>query len=109
MSQVKELDDTSLETALQGAQHPVLVDFSATWCGPCKALAPTIDAVASEYSGRLDVYKIDIDSAPQSANHFGIRSVPTVILFKGGKEVERFIGNRDLRSVKELVDKVLAG
>ena len=109
MSNVKELNDTNLESTLQGSQHPVLLDFSATWCAPCKALAPTIDAVASEYDGRLDVYQIDIDSAPQAANHFGISSVPTVIFFKCGKEVDRFIGNADLRSVKEKVDKVLAG
>ena len=109
MSQVKELNDTNLEPTLQGSQQPVLLDFSATWCAPCKALAPTIDAVASEYDGRMEVYKIDIDSAPQAANHFGISSVPTVIYFMAGKELDRFIGNVDLRSVKEKVDKVLAG
>ncbi len=109
MSQVTELNDTNLENTLQSAEHPVLLDFSATWCGPCKALAPTIDAVAKEYEGRLQVYKIDIDSAPEAANHFGIQSVPTCIFFQQGKEVDRFIGNSDLRSVKQRVEKVLAG
>ena len=109
MAQVNELTDTTLEDTLKNATGPVLVDFSATWCGPCKALAPTIDAVAKEYAGKLEVYKIDIDSAPSAANHFGISSVPTCIFFQGGKEVDRFLGNADLRSVKERVDRVIAG
>lgn len=108
MSQVKALNDASFESALASATNPVLVDFSATWCGPCKTLAPTIDAVAKEYDGKLDVYKVDIDEAPNSAAHFGIQGVPTCIFFSGGKEVDRFTGARDLRSVKGIVDKVLA-
>lgn len=108
MSNVQELNDSTFEAALEGADNPVLVDFSATWCQPCKALAPTIDAVAKEYDGKLGVYKIDIDAAPNTATHFGIAGVPTCIFFSGGKEVERFQGNRDLRFIKELVDKVLS-
>lgn len=107
MSNVTELNDTDFETSVQGSEVPVLVDFSASWCQPCKALAPTIEAVASEYSGRLAVFKVDIDHARESASHFGIQGVPTCILFKNGKEVDRFMGNKDLRSVKERVDKVL--
>ena len=99
---------TTFEAALKDNANPVLVDFSATWCQPCKMLAPTIEAVAKEYDGKLGVYKIDIDSAQNTAAHFGISGVPTCIFFVGGREVERFTGNRDLRFVKELVDKVLA-
>ncbi len=108
MSQVQDLNDSSFETTLNNASGPVLVDFSATWCQPCKALAPTIDAVAKEYEGKLDVYKVDIDDAPNTATHFGISGVPTCIFFSGAKEMERFTGNRDLRFVKELVEKVIS-
>ena len=107
MSNVQDLQDDNLETTLQSSDTPVLIDFSATWCQPCKALAPTIEAVADEYNGRLAVYKVDIDQAPNAAGHFGIQGVPTCIFFRGGKEVDRFSGNQDLRTVKDRVEKVL--
>lgn len=108
MSKVPELSDSDFKTTLQNAKTPVLVDFSATWCGPCKALAPTIDKVAADYAGKLAVYKVDIDAASDTASSFQIQSVPTCIFFKNGKEVSRFYGNQDLRAVKTHVDKVLA-
>lgn len=109
MANVRELNDATLDSTLQTAERPVLVDFSATWCQPCKALAPTIDAVAQEYDGRLDVYKVDVDEAGESSLRFGVSSVPTCIFFQGGKEVDRFIGNEDLRKLKARVDKILGG
>ena len=108
MSNVKELTDAEFKTTVQSSELPVLVDFSATWCQPCKVLAPTIDTVAQEYSGKLSVFKVDIDDAPDTAAQFGIRGVPTCIFFKAGVEVDRFHGSQDLRSVKERVEKVLA-
>ncbi|MEM7202745.1 MAG: thioredoxin [Planctomycetota bacterium] len=108
MSNVKDLTDADFEAAVKDANVPVLVDFSASWCQPCKQLAPTIDAVASEYNGKLAVYKVDIDEAQETASSFGILGVPTCIFFKQGQEVDRFTGVPDLRSVKDLVDKVLA-
>ena len=107
MAKVTELNDTTFKQTLQDAKAPVLVDFSASWCGPCKALAPTIDKVAEDYDGKLEVYKVDIDSAQETAATLGIQQVPTCIFFKSGKEVDRFYGNMDLRSVKGHVDKVL--
>jgi thioredoxin 1 len=104
---VTELNDKNFQSTLQTAKVPVLVDFSASWCQPCKALAPTIDKVAGEYKGRMDVYKVDIDNAQEAASSFGIMSVPTCIFFRDGKEVERFMGNADLRTVKGHVDRVL--
>ena len=104
---VTELSDTNFQQTLQAAKVPVLVDFSASWCQPCKALAPTIDKVAGEYKGRMDVYKIDIDSAQDAASSLGIMSVPTCVFFKDGKEVDRFTGAVDLRTVKNHVDRVL--
>lgn len=107
MAKVTELTDDNFKTTLHSATGPVLVDFSAGWCQPCKALAPTIDAVASQYDGKLTVYKVDIDKAPDTAAGFGISSVPTCIFFKDEKEVDRFYGNQDIRTVKSHVDKVL--
>ena len=107
MSNVQELSDTEFATALQNATNPVLVDFSATWCQPCKALAPTIDTVAEDYNGKLDVYKVDIDQAQDTAASFGIHGVPTCIFFVQGAEVDRFTGVKDLREIKGLVDKIL--
>lgn len=104
---VTELTDANFLSTLQAAKVPVLVDFSASWCQPCKALAPTIEKVAGEYKGRMDVYKIDIDAAQDSAANLGIMSVPTCVFFKDGKEVDRFTGNADLRTVKGHIDRVL--
>ena len=81
MSKVRELTDDDFKSTLENSDTPILVDFSASWCGPCKALAPTIDAVADEYTGRLNVFKVDIEAAPDTAGHFGISSVPTCIFF----------------------------
>ena len=105
---VTELTDADFKNTLDAAQTPILVDFSASWCGPCKALAPTIDKVAGEYDGKMSVYKVDIDKASETAASFGIMSVPTCIFFRDGKEVDRFMGNADLRTVKRHVDRVLA-
>lgn len=107
MANVKTLTDDDFDTTLKKANVPVMVDFSATWCQPCKALAPTIEAVAQEYSGRLDVYNVDIEESVGTAGQFGIRGVPTVIFFKDGREVDRFVGNQDLHSVKQRVEKTL--
>ncbi|MBK8975971.1 MAG: thioredoxin [Planctomycetes bacterium] len=108
MSNVRDLNENLFDDAITDAPHPVLVDFSATWCGPCKQLAPTIEAVARDYDGRLDVYKVDIDESPELAARYGVRGIPTCVFFHSGKEVDRFTGGRDLRAVKEQVDRVLA-
>lgn len=71
---------------------PVLVDFTATWCGPCKALAPIIDKIADEFAGKVKVGKLDIDESPEIAAKYAVRSVPTVLVFKGGKKVGQNVG-----------------
>ena len=105
---VTELTDADFKSTLDSAENPILIDFSASWCAPCKALAPTIDKVAGEYEGKIAVYKVDIDNAQETAASFGIMSVPTCIFFRDGKEVDRFMGNADLRTVKGHVDRVIA-
>jgi thioredoxin 1 len=89
---VTTVTDASFEAEVMRSEKPVLLDFTATWCGPCKALAPIVADVAREYEGRLKVAKLDIDDSPNTATRFGIRGVPTVIVFKGGREVARQVG-----------------
>ncbi len=84
--------DEDFETTVLGAEAPVLVDFYADWCAPCKILAPTIDDIARENQGRMLVAKVDTDRAPELAQRYGIRGVPTVILFRAGEEISRSWG-----------------
>ncbi len=83
---VFEFDETNFELEVLKASGPVLIDFHATWCGPCKVLAPIVEKLAVEYEGKLKVGKIDIDAAPALAAKYGIRSVPTVMVFEGGEK-----------------------
>ena len=94
------------ETVL-GTQAPVLVDFYADWCGPCKLVAPLVDEIAREHLGRMLVAKVDTDRAQEVALRYGIRSIPTLVLFRGGEEVERSIGFEPER-VRELVRRAVA-
>ena len=90
MSQI--ISSSQFASEVEAADVPVLVDFFATWCGPCKMLAPTLDQVAAEVAGRAKVVKVDIDASPDLAQHFGVMSVPTLAVFKGGKLVNQAVG-----------------
>jgi len=89
---VLTLDDTNFATEVEQATLPVLVDFWAEWCGPCRMVAPIIDELAEEYAGKLRVGKVNIDENHQLAARFNLRSIPTLLLFKGGRVVEQVIG-----------------
>ena len=90
---VRVFNDLNFETEVLKSPEPVLVDFTATWCGPCKQLAPTVDAVAEELVGKVRVGKLDIDEAPHTASKLGIRSVPTLMVFKNGERIAHAVGN----------------
>lgn len=90
---VHHFDDTNFEAEVLGhTGTPVLVDFAATWCGPCKLLAPIVEKLADEFEGKLKVGKVDIDQAPKVAAKYGIQSVPTVMVFEGGEKKASMVG-----------------
>ena len=86
---------------------PVIVDFWATWCGPCQIMGPVIDALAGEYEGRVRIMKLNVDENPQTPAQYGVRGIPTLIVFKGGAEVQRIVGAQPKGNVDEVLKKVL--
>jgi len=87
-----EFSDSTFQADVLDSAEPVLVDFWAPWCGPCKMLTPTIEELADEFSGRVRVGKMNTDESPQTATNYQISAIPTVILFKGGQVIEKFVG-----------------
>jgi len=98
-----KLDDDTFARTIQEAELPVLVDFYADWCGPCKMMAPFVDELAAQYQGKVLVAKLDTDRAQKSTQPFGIRGIPTTIVFKGGKEVGRRVGAVPKAGLEELI------
>ena len=99
--------DGTFEATVLNSPMPAVVDFWAVWCGPCKLIAPHVDAIADEYAGRAVVAKVDVDSSRQTAVKFGIQSIPTLLFFKGGKLVDRLVGVADKKVIKQKLDALL--
>lgn len=102
---LKYLDDSNFESVI--SQGVTLVDFYADWCGPCRMIAPIIEELASEMSGKANVAKLDIEGAQKTTAHYQVTSIPTLILFKDGKEVNRFVGVRGGKDIKDMIESAL--
>ena|SRR5215510_1383343 len=96
---VTQVNDQAFQSSVLESPTPVLVDFYATWCGPCKALAPALEEISREMSGRLAVVKVDVDESPEAASAYGVTSIPTLVLFKGGREAWRRVGAAPKRTL----------
>jgi thioredoxin 1 len=105
---VRVLTSDNWETEVLSSQEPVLVDFWATWCPPCRLVAPAIDSLASEYQGRVKVGKLDVDENQDVAGRYGVRSIPTLIVFKGGEVVDQRVGALSQSELAQLLDQQLA-
>jgi thioredoxin 1 len=95
--------DATFETDVLKAEGPVLVDFWAEWCGPCKMIAPALEEIGAEYAGKMTVVKVNIDDNPQTPNNYGVRGIPTLILFKDGKPAATKVGAAPKSQLKEWV------
>jgi thioredoxin 1 len=102
---VTEVSDSSFEKDVLQSETPVLVDFWAAWCAPCRMLAPTVEAVAEKYAGNARVVKLNVDENPAISQRYGIKGIPTLILFKGGKEEERVVGATSKEAISRMIDK----
>ena len=105
---ISDVSDQSFEQEVLNADQPVLVDFWAEWCQPCKALTPTVEKVAEEYEGRAKVVKLNVDDNNDTGMRFGVRGIPTLILFKGGAEVERVVGATSKDNISRMIDRALS-
>jgi len=102
---VQTFTDTNFEADVLKSGAPVLVDFWAEWCGPCKRLAPTVDALASEYAGKVTVGKLNVDENPSVSFKYQVRGIPTLLLFKDGQVVESVVGLAQKEDLKKVIDK----
>jgi thioredoxin 1 len=104
---VVHLKDSTFQAEVLKSDLPVLVDFWAVWCGPCKAIAPMVDELATQFKGKVKVAKMDVDHEQQTAQQFGIRSIPTLLVFKGGRVVDTIIGAVPKSKIEESLKKAM--
>ncbi len=98
-------NDSTFKAEVLDSTTPVLVDFWATWCAPCRAIAPSLDELATQYKGKVKIAKVDVDESNQVAQQYGIRSIPTLLMFKGGKVVEQLVGALPKAKLEEAIKK----
>jgi thioredoxin len=105
---VFEVSDATFDQEVLKSDQPVLVDFWAAWCGPCRALAPTVDTIATEYQGKIKVMKMDVDKNPATPGRYGVRGIPALILFKGGQVADQIVGFVPKDKIDQSLSRVLA-
>jgi thioredoxin 1 len=105
---IKNVSEKDFKANVLDSARPVLVDFGAMWCGPCKMIEPLVDELAGEYKDRMDFAKVNVDEAPKVASSYSVMSLPTLIVFKGGKPLEQVVGYRPKKDIQKLIDKALA-
>ena len=99
--------EAEFEEKVLKSDVPVLVDFWAEWCGPCKAIGPSVEQLATEYAGKAKVFKLDVDSDPMIASHYGVMSIPALLVFKGGKVVDQMVGAAPKATIAQLIERAL--
>ena len=104
----KEVTDASFENDVLKSTSPVVVDFWAVWCGPCRMIAPMVEELETEYEGKVEFVKLNVDENPETSMNYGIRSIPTLLVFKDGKPVDQVVGAVPKKELKKHVDAVLA-
>jgi len=104
---VVEITDSNFEELVLKSEKPVLIDLWATWCGPCRLVAPTVEQIAEEYESKIIVGKVDVDSNRQIATDFGVRAIPTLLILKGGEEVDRLVGNQSKANIVAKIEEHL--
>ncbi len=107
MANILEVSDANFDSEIINSDIPSMVDFWAEWCGPCKKVGPVVEELAAEYSGKIKIAKMDVDSNRQTPAKFGIRNIPTLILFKGGEVVNTIVGAQPKTSIEEELKKLL--
>lgn len=107
MGQAKAITDSEFKKEVLESNIPVLVDFWASWCGPCQMMGPIVDRIAEEYEGKIKVFKLNVDENPQTPANYGIRAIPTLILFNKGEVVEKVIGAQPKSAIESIIKRVL--